>query len=35
MKSISEILAEELGQKLSYVENVVSLIDEGDRKSVV
>ncbi len=30
MKSITEILAEELGQKLSYVENVVSLIDEGN-----
>ena len=30
MKTIPEILAEELGQKLSYVENVVSLIDEGN-----
>ncbi len=30
MKPITEILAEELGQKLSYVENVVSLIDEGN-----
>ena len=30
MKPIAEILAEELGQKLSYVENVVSLIDEGN-----
>ncbi len=30
MRSIPEILAEELGQKLTYVENVVSLIDEGN-----
>ncbi len=30
MKTIPEILAEELGQKLQYVENVVALIDEGN-----
>ncbi len=30
MASIVEILSQELGQKLSYVENVVSLIDEGN-----
>ena len=30
MRTIPEILAEELGQKLSYIENVVSLIDEGN-----
>ncbi len=28
--TITEILAQELGQKLAYVENVVSLIDEGN-----
>lgn len=30
MLSISEILAQELGQKQEYVENVISLIDEGN-----
>ena len=30
MKSIPEILAEELGQKLEYVQNVVNLMDEGN-----
>ncbi len=30
MRSITEILAEELSQKLEYVENVVSLMDEGN-----
>ena len=30
MASITEILASELGQKLEYVENVVTLIDEGN-----
>ncbi len=30
MQTITEILAQELGQKLTYVENVVSLIDEGN-----
>lgn len=30
MRSIPEILADELGQKLEYVQNVVSLIDEGN-----
>ena len=30
MLSIQEILAQELGQKLEYVENVVSLMDEGN-----
>ena len=30
MQTITEILAQELGQKLEYVENVVSLIDEGN-----
>lgn len=30
MRSIPEILAEELGQKLEYVQNVVNLMDEGN-----
>ena len=30
MKTITEILAEELGQKIEYVENVISLMDEGN-----
>ena len=30
MRTIPEILAEELGQKLNYVENVVNLMDEGN-----
>ncbi|MBR7122026.1 MAG: RNA-binding transcriptional accessory protein [Oscillospiraceae bacterium] len=30
MKNIAETLAEELGQKLQYVENVISLLDEGN-----
>jgi len=30
MLTITEILAQELGQKLEYVENVVTLIDEGN-----
>ena len=30
MQTIQEILAQELGQKLEYVENVVRLIDEGN-----
>ena len=30
MQSITEILAQELGQKLEYVENVVALMDEGN-----
>ena len=30
MLSINEILAQELGQKLEYVENVVTLMDEGN-----
>ena len=30
MQTINEILAQELGQKLEYVENVVSLMDEGN-----
>ena len=30
MQSISEILSRELGQKLQYIENVISLIDEGN-----
>ena len=30
MQTIAEILAQELGQKLEYVENVVRLIDEGN-----
>ncbi len=30
MQTISEILAQELGQKLEYVENVVTLMDEGN-----
>ena len=28
--TICEILAQELGQKLQYVENVVQLLDEGN-----
>ena len=30
MQTIAEILAQELGQKLEYVENVISLMDEGN-----
>ena len=30
MLTINEILAQELGQKLQYIENVVTLIDEGN-----
>ena len=30
MQTITEILAQELGQKVEYVENVVALIDEGN-----
>ena len=30
MRSIAEILSEELGQKLEYVQNVLDLIDEGN-----
>ena len=30
MSSIAEILSEELGQKLEYVQNVLDLIDEGN-----
>ena len=30
MRSIAETLAEELGQKQQYVENVISLLDEGN-----
>ena len=30
MKTIPQILAEELGQKLEYIENVISLMDEGN-----
>lgn len=30
MRSIPEILAEELGQKLEYVKNVIDLMDEGN-----
>ena len=30
MRSIAEILAEELSQKLSYIENVIGLMDEGN-----
>ena len=30
MRTIPEILAEELGQKLSYIENVITLMDEGN-----
>ncbi len=30
MPTISEILSQELGQKLQYVENVITLIDEGN-----
>ena len=30
MQSICEILAQELGQKQEYVENVISLIDQGN-----
>ena len=30
MRTIPEILAEELGQKLNYIENVVNLMDEGN-----
>ena len=30
MRTIPEILAEELGQKLNYIENVIALMDEGN-----
>ncbi len=30
MQTIAQILSEELGQKLSYVENVIALLDEGN-----
>ena len=30
MKTIPQILAEELGQKLEYIENVIALMDEGN-----
>ena len=30
MRTIAEILAEELGRKLEYVENVIALMDEGN-----
>ena len=30
MQNLAEVLAQELGQKLSYVENVIALIDEGN-----
>jgi len=30
MRTIPEILAEELGQKLAYIENVIALMDEGN-----
>ena len=30
MQTIAEILSQELGQKLSYVENVIALMDEGN-----
>ena len=30
MQTITEILAAELGQKLEYIENVISLLDEGN-----
>ena len=30
MKTISQILSEELGQKITYIENVISLLDEGN-----
>jgi len=30
MKTIAEILAEELGRKLEYIENVITLLDEGN-----
>ena len=30
MQTIAEILSQELGQKLTYIENVISLMDEGN-----
>ena len=30
MRTIAEILAEELGRKLEYIENVITLMDEGN-----
>ena len=30
MQTIAEILSQELGQKLAYIENVISLMDEGN-----
>ena len=30
MQTIAEILSQELGQKLEYIENVITLMDEGN-----
>ena len=30
MPTIAELLSQELGQKLEYIENVIALIDEGN-----
>ena len=30
MLTIAEILSQELGQKLEYIENVIALMDEGN-----
>ena len=30
MLTINEILAQELGQKLEYIDNVIALMDEGN-----
>ena len=30
MQSIAQILAQELNQKQEYIENVISLLDEGN-----
>ena len=30
MSTIAEILSQELGQKLQYIENVIALMDEGN-----
>ena len=30
MNTIAEILSQELGQKLQYIENVIALLDEGN-----
>ena len=32
MNTINELLAQELGQKQEYIDNVITLLDEGKRR---